>query len=143
MKKLLLALLIAVTSLNALKARPPIIPKKVKKELLDLISNGAIDESNAASQRYIQYVTDERQIKYLTVQVNEIYGYINYLDRLKLASPLEYEEKRSHLSTMQKDIIERCQKDYSCMDSEGLSCFCHYSRRIAYLIVYDRQMVNR
>ena len=142
MRKLLVALLIAVTSINTLKARPPITPQKVKKELLDLISNGAIDEPNRANQRYIQYATEERQIKYLTVQVNEIYGYMNYLDRLKLASPLEYEEKRSHLSMMQQDIIKRCREDYSCMEPEGLNCFCHYSRRIAYLIAFDRQMIN-
>lgn len=145
MKKLLGMLFLLIINVTILQARLPISKRRVKKELLGMFEaerSRDADDDNDMIERYKAYVTAEKQIKYLTAQVNELYGYLKYLDRLKVESFQEHETKKWHLATMQKNIMKRCQKDYWQMDEEGLNCFCHYSRRIASSIFYNEQRRN-
>jgi hypothetical protein len=144
MKRLLIALLIMSMNVNVLKARPPISPKRVKKELLDMFAVAASpSDINDNTEGYIKFVTADKQIKYLTVQVNDMYGYMRYLDRLKLISPLEFDKKKAHLTVMQENAMRRCYEDYSYMEENGLDCFVHHSRRIASVCAFNDRLRDR
>lgn len=142
MKKLLVILSLMTINGAMIQAKLPISQRKVKKELFCLLEPSMVNELDDMVVHYVGYITAEKQIKYLTAQVNELYGYLKYLDRLKKESPEEHEVKKWHLAKMQKSIMKRCQQDYWQMDEEGLNCFCHYSRRIASSIFYNEQRRN-
>jgi len=145
MNKILVVLLLITMECNVIQAKLPITAERVKKKLLDIFEFGAtIDPSDIRMQRYMKYVTAERQIKYLTVQVNDLYGYIQYLDRLFKSEPEKYSEATLYEIELRKALVKRCQSDYSCMDKEGLEVFCEYSQRITSLILaFDNRLRSR
>jgi hypothetical protein len=90
-------------------------------------------------QRYIEYVTAERQIKYLTVQVNDFYGYLRYRDRLFTSDPEKYKKEADYEIELRNALVKRCRKDYSYMEEKGLDIFCQYSHKIAYFVIAFRE----